>query len=951
MSPAPEHAGFEARIRIVFLLAVLVVAGMSVTAWNVVHEAHAAALRLASAHELLSGLARTRAETLQVELSTQGFRLTGDLARLAERDRAMRRREEVMTRVRELIADDPVQGARWADLKAVIDQRIALSRQIEMLRKTEGEAAASAFVATAPLKQTRERIDVLLGDMDDEQRRQLRQRAAAQLRTRDALVGAGVAVVVLLCALLGATYVLIRQRLRNSEDHLRNVISRAPAIIAHVDARQHYVYANSQYLERFARGRSDVAGLSVREVLGEARYAVVAPLIERVLQGEPQDYDWEPFPGEWQFISYLPRFDERGQVTGYYVLGADITGRKRAEARIRQLNGELEQRVGELERVSRALRTLSAGNRAMLRATGEHDLLDSMCRELVDKGGYPMAAVWLSDAGGALVPTAQCGHPGGMDALIAASAAEAAPVLDALQTEDRIACFDQDCPPPPLDALGGGPVMACALRAGDQLIGMLAVRVPADGDGRDDRSLIRESADDLAYGVTSLRTREQMYRLTQYDTLTGLPNQMLFGELLTAELEDSQRMARPFALLQMNIERLSEINDALGFGQGDEMLKEFGRRLGEVAPPGASIARLRGDEFALLLPASGRAAALAMAQRLRAVLSQPFALAELPIEVSTRIGVALYPDHGSTPHDLFRHMDIAVRHAKKRGVDCMVFDPDRYQVPSHRLNMAGELRRAIEAGNLRLHLQPKVDMRSGRVCGAEALVRWQHPLRGPIPPAEFIPLAEQTGLIRPLTEWVLERALQLNAGWEAVGRALPIAVNLSARSLRDDDLVDRIRQMLGHWTTRSGLLEIEITESALMEDAEFALGVLNGLRAEGLRLYIDDFGTGYSSLSYLLKLPVDCIKIDQSFVRAMTGSSESAVIVRSTVDLAHDLGRKVVAEGVETRQHWDALAALGCDVAQGYLIARPMPAEQFQGWVEDFRSPEPPEDDQGFASV
>lgn len=950
MSPAPEHARFEARIRLVFLLAVLIVAGIALTAWNVVNEANVAALRLASAHEVLNGLARTRAETLQVELSTQGFRLTGDPARLVERDRALARRDESMKRVHELLADDETQIARWARLKEVIDQRIALSRKIEMLRKTEGEAAATAFVATAPLKQTRERIDALLGEMDDEQRRQLQQRTAAQLRTREAVVAAGVAMFILLCALLGATYALIRQRLRNSEDHLRSLISRAPAIIAHVDARQRYVYANSQYVERFAPGRSDLAGLTVREVLGEARYAVVAPLIERVLQGAPQDYDWEPFPGEWQFISYLPRFDERGQVTGYYVLGADITGRKRAEARIRQLNGELEQRVAELERVSRALRTLSAGNRAMLRATGEHDLLDSMCRELVDKGGYPMAAVWLSDAGGALVPTAQCGHPGGMEALIPASAVETGSVLDALHAGDRIACFDREGPPP-LDVLGGGPVMACALQAGGQLIGVLAVRVPADADDRDDRSLIRESADDLGYGVTSLRTREQMYRLTQYDTLTGLPNQMLFGELLTAELDDSQRLARPFALLQMNIERLSEINDALGFGQGDEMLKEFGRRLGEVAPPGASIARLRGDEFALLLPASGRAAALAMAQRLRAVLSQPFALAELPIEVSTRIGVALYPDHGSTPHDLFRHMDIAVRHAKKRGVDCMVFDPDRYQVPSHRLNMAGELRRAIEAGDLRLHLQPKVDMRSGRVCGAEALVRWQHPLRGLIPPAEFIPLAEQTGLIRPLTEWVIERALQLNAGWEAAGRALPIAVNLSARSLRDEDLVDRIRQMLGHWSTRSGLLEIEITESALMDDAEFALGVLNGLRAEGLRLYIDDFGTGYSSLSYLLKLPVNCIKIDQSFVRAMTGSSESAVIVRSTVDLAHDLGRKVVAEGVETRQHWDALAALGCDVAQGYLIARPMPADQFQDWLEGFRCPEPPEDDQGFAGV
>jgi EAL domain-containing protein (putative c-di-GMP-specific phosphodiesterase class I) len=256
------------------------------------------------------------------------------------------------------------------------------------------------------------------------------------------------------------------------------------------------------------------------------------------------------------------------------------------------------------------------------------------------------------------------------------------------------------------------------------------------------------------------------------------------------------------------------------------------------------------------------------------------------------------------------------------------------------LTIAGELRRAIEGGDLLLYLQPKVEFATGRVCGAEGLVRWKHAERGLIPPIEFISLAEHTGLIKPLTEWVIETAMRLIQGWERQGCALPIAVNLSARNLREDDLLERIRLLQSTWGIAPGLLELEITESAVMEDAEFALRVLHSLREEGIALHIDDFGTGYSSLSYLQKLPVEYIKIDQSFVRDMCTSKDSALIVRSTIDLVHDLGRKTVAEGVETQGDWDQLAAFGCDIAQGYFIAKPMPAEEFLAWVAQFRPPE-----------
>jgi EAL domain-containing protein (putative c-di-GMP-specific phosphodiesterase class I) len=234
-------------------------------------------------------------------------------------------------------------------------------------------------------------------------------------------------------------------------------------------------------------------------------------------------------------------------------------------------------------------------------------------------------------------------------------------------------------------------------------------------------------------------------------------------------------------------------------------------------------------------------------------------------------------------------------------------------------------------------LQPKVDFSSGQICGAEALVRWMHPLKGLIPPGLFIDLAEQTGLIKPLTEWVIVAALDLLQSWQAKGCAVPIAINLSARNFRDEQLFAKYRQWHSERSVSTGLLEIEITESTVMEHAEYALRALSEMSDAGIPLYVDDFGTGYSSLSYLQKLPVDYIKIDQSFVSAMHRDRDSATIVRSTIDLVHDLGRKTVAEGVETKEHWDLLKDLGCDIAQGYYIAKPMPSSDFQKWAEDFR--------------
>lgn len=752
-------------------------------------------------------------------------------------------------------------------------------------------------------------------------------------------------------------------RLQEAEAHLKSVTSNAPAMIAFVDAQQRYVYANQLYLDCFAPGKTDITQHTVREILGKDTYEQAEPMIVKALRGEMQTYDIQPFPQIWHTVNYVPRCDSEGQVIGYYVLSCDITDRKRDEQKISGLNAQLTQQVRRLGQVSRALRTLSSCNRTLLRATNKIDLLESMCRAVVENGGYRMASVWyrVEDEAKTLRPMAQYGYAGGMANLhalkpdwgdgptgqgIVARAIRSGQsvTIRNIQTDPNYTVWRTLLP----GAVSG---LALPLYVQGSVIGALAIyAAESDAFGPDEMALLSEASDDLAYGISTWRerieqekTREAMNWLSQHDALTKLPNEAHFTERLAQAISVGiqKQTENQFAVLQVNIERLSEINDALGFAQGDQMLCEFGSRLGTlVADSPAFLARLRGDEFAILLPGADEVQALSMAHQIKSRLSQPFPLADIELDLSARVGIALFPQHGKTVHDLYRHIDLATRQAKKARLDHAVFDLEQSQDPSRRLVLAGELKRAIEGNDLRLFLQPKVEMASGSICGAEALVRWQHAERGLIPPGEFISLAEHTGLIQPLTDWVLRNSLHQNLAWlRQQQQAIPIAVNLSARNLHDPNLPDKIRQLLIDYELPPHLLELEITESTVMEDAERALHVLQALRTEGLALYIDDFGTGYSSLSYLQKLPVDYIKIDQSFIRRMSTDQDSLRIVRSTIDLVHDLGRKAVAEGVETQKDWDLLRHMGCDYVQGYFIARPMLAKNLPAWLTDSHQP------------
>ncbi len=430
------------------------------------------------------------------------------------------------------------------------------------------------------------------------------------------------------------------------------------------------------------------------------------------------------------------------------------------------------------------------------------------------------------------------------------------------------------------------------------------------------------------------RLARQLEHQAAHDPLTGLPNRTLFAARLAASVAAAGGPTRTGVLL-IDLDRFKEVNDTLGHAFGDQLLAHIGPRLlAGVLRGDDLIARQSGDEFAVLLPDLGSVEdAIATAHRISAALHTPFPVEGLTLDVEASIGVAVAPDHGQDPVALMRHADTAMYEAKELSAGVVAYRPDRAGAAPSRLALLGELRRALDAGEFVLHYQPKVALGSDRLHGVEALVRWAHPTRGLLSPAEFIPVAETTGLINRLTMVVLDLALAQTRAWTDAGHLVPVAVNLSARCLHDPALPSRVAAALLRHDVPADLLRLEITESMLMADPARALAILRELAAAGIRLSVDDFGTGYSSMSYLRQLPVDELKIDRSFVLDMTGHANDHVLVRTAVDLAHNLGLTVVAEGVEDAATLTALHGLNCDVAQGYHLARPMPAEQLTDWM------------------
>jgi diguanylate cyclase (GGDEF)-like protein len=435
----------------------------------------------------------------------------------------------------------------------------------------------------------------------------------------------------------------------------------------------------------------------------------------------------------------------------------------------------------------------------------------------------------------------------------------------------------------------------------------------------------------------TIRIRKQMDEIEHralYDQLTGLPNRSLFRDRVDQALLSAQRERSSATVMFLDVDHFKAVNDTLGHEAGDALLRDLGTRLRKEMRSSETLARLGGDEFAILCPGSAEEAAK-LAERLHGALHTAFLVHDFPLEVATSIGIATYPEHGDDADTLLRHADVAMYIAKEARAGTAIYAAEQDVNDEARLVLAGELRRAIENDELVLHFQPKAELETGSIVGVEALVRWQHPERGFIPPNEFIPIAERTGLIKPLSRHVIVTALRQCSAWRAAGIDLHVAVNLTIPDLLDLELPDLIEMELAERGVRPDQLELEITESTILADPFRVRQVLNRLNEMGLRLAIDDFGTGYSSLAYLRRLPVQTIKIDRSFVMDMCENPHDATIVRSTIELGKNLGLQVVAEGVETQEAWDALRAQGCTLAQGYFIGRPVPADELEALLEE----------------
>jgi diguanylate cyclase (GGDEF)-like protein/PAS domain S-box-containing protein len=453
-----------------------------------------------------------------------------------------------------------------------------------------------------------------------------------------------------------------------------------------------------------------------------------------------------------------------------------------------------------------------------------------------------------------------------------------------------------------------------------------------------------EDGGQLTHWVAFLRdvtdSRNEIIALrhqAMHDGLTDLPNRTMLFDRLADALEAARGDGRLVALLLMDLDRFKEVNDTFGHHFGDVLLKQVAFRLRNQLHVDDTVARLGGDEFAIVLTSAVDPNAVAMtARRILNSLQQPFVVEGQVLEVGASIGIALYPQHGSDARTLMRRADVAMYATKQTNAGFTFHERDEQEsrVPDQ-LSLIVEMRTAIERNEFELYYQPKRHLHSGLITRVEVLIRWNHPRRGLLMPVSFVPIAERTGLIKPMTDWILDKALQQCREWQDEGAPIHVAVNVSAKSLLEETLPSKVQSLLDKWNIDPRFLKIEITESSIMADPAHALAIMSMLQSMGVRLSVDDFGTGYSSLTHLRELPIDEIKIDKSFVMGMLTSDADAAIVRTVIDLAHNLGKQVCAEGVENAETLQRLEEMDCDLAQGYFISHAIPAAALMTWLTE----------------
>ena len=615
----------------------------------------------------------------------------------------------------------------------------------------------------------------------------------------------------------------------------------------------------------------------------------------------------------------------------------DMTAQKQAETKLKQSN--------------RALRLLSASNRILLRSPHEDDQLAQVCRIAVEIGGYRLAWVGIAqfDADKSVSPAAYYGAEQGFLSQARMTWAEGERGTSAMSTAIRTGTIqlrqdilnDPQLAPWHEDACSRNyqSAIALPLRLQEEVIGALAIYAPEPHAFHGQEvALLEELADDLSFGIQNLRMRRanedaqaHVQQLAYYDRLTGLANRILFTEQLDRNLAAAAAEGHTISLLLLDLNYLREINETHGHALGDQVLVRVAGQLQQVCNTTGFIARFSGNDFTIICPKLDQFGAASLGDRILATISAPFYIAGNRFVIGGNIGVAAYPADGDTSAELLSKADLAMSRAKDTGNVCCFYRPEMGQQLARTVELAHRLQHAMHDHQLELYYQPQIELLSGNIIGAEALLRWHEPELGWISPAEFIPVAEARGMMVELGSWVLRTACQQIRHWQDSGLFCQgrIAINVSARQLDDPDFLGLISRIVEETGVSTSCLELELTESVLMADPERVIGILGELKEQGFALAIDDFGTGYSSLVYLKRFPVDTLKIDQAFVREMLVDQNDRAIVATIIAIAQQLGLTTVAEGVEQEGQREVLQQLGCILAQGFLFSRPEPADEF----------------------
>jgi len=644
-----------------------------------------------------------------------------------------------------------------------------------------------------------------------------------------------------------------------------------------------------------------------------------------------------PFaPGDEQIAAML--------AAGLAIFRENIRLYRQAQRQARELRREIAQR----ERSENALRRLTRMHRMrsriaaeIVRCRNQQQLFKEVCRTAVDQGGFRMA--WIGVQQGELVEPVAChGEEHGYMNLLREyqrAGHRDGPAITALRERREIVC--NDIARDPLMAAWRTPALERGYRsvailpvfARSRLAGCLALYAgETDFFSEEEQQLLTELAGDISHALEFIANEERLDFLSYYDPLTGLANRRLFHERLNQHLLAARQTTARVAVILVDLVQFKAVNDAVGMTAGDEVLKSVAERLTRLAGNPAYLARTGGDRFAALIPDLKDSASLSLMLRDRVWtrLSRPIEVAGRSLSLSGKVGLALFPEDGDDGETLFRNAEAALKRAKQTGERYLFYTAQMGSAMKQRLELDTRLRHAMQDDQFVLYYQPKVDLRDGTVCGAEALIRWESPELGLVPPGQFIPLLEENGMIVEVGRWALEQAAADRSSWMRAGIAVPrIAVNVSAVQLRDAAFIDHVGSVLERYPQSAGGIELELTESSMLANPDATLPLLQRLRDMGVNLALDDFGTGYSSLSYLSRLPLATVKIDRSFVLRMGDSANTISIVSSVISLAHSMGLRVVAEGVDSTEQLKFLRLLHCDEIQGHLFSPALPPEEF----------------------